>query len=196
MTGKERVQAALTGEQVDRKPRLLRRGRSDDSDIWVIPVEDIQSDPEKVVLAEVPNPYSRSTGLNELLQENPDDGNARLQELVEETKRDIEAALAAGADGIFYVLKGAAPEECTPMQYGGFYLERDRELLSSVEGTHLIVVSVEGGADAYVDFVSDLPTDVFACHSSHVALLRDLGAKPVAANCDESDITLIGGSNV
>jgi len=48
------------------------------------------------------------------------------------------------------------------MQYGGNYLERDRELLQSAREAQLTVLFVAGQDELYIDFVSDLPASVFA----------------------------------
>ena len=51
------------------------------------------------------------------------------------------------------------------MQYGGYYLERDRELLQEIEAARLNVLCVVGDEEVFIDFVSDLPAQVFAWDS-------------------------------
>jgi hypothetical protein len=84
-----------------------------------------------------------------------------LDRYVAQTRNALAAGLDAGADGVLYRLHGAREALCTPMQYGGYYLERDRELLEEIADAALNVLLVVGG-DAYLDFVCDLPAHVFA----------------------------------
>ena len=62
------------------------------------------------------------------------------------------------AQGVFYRLDGAYPSASTPMEYGGHYLEVDRDVLSSIQNS-FVIVFVEGEGEVYFDFVSDLPAD-------------------------------------
>jgi hypothetical protein len=48
------------------------------------------------------------------------------------------------------------------MQYGGLFLERDRELLEFAKSKGEVWLYIDAGPGAYLDFVSDLPADVFA----------------------------------
>lgn len=115
----------------------------------------------------------RGVDLNALFDASPADGERLLAELVGETSNDLKAAISKG--GVFYRLVGASPEHSTPMQYGGHYLERDRELLEAVKG-QMVVVFVEG-ADAYLDFVSDLPATVFGWDAARTkADMREIRA--------------------
>lgn len=113
------------------------------------------------------NPFGRALreglDLNALLRTDPEAGAAELDRLCAETA----AELASTSDSIVYRLVGAEPRYCTPMQYGGFYLERDRELLASVQGKDRIELLLEGN-DAYLDFVSDLPADTITHHKEAV----------------------------
>jgi hypothetical protein len=43
------------------------------------------------------------------------------------------------------------------MQFGGLYLEQERELLSEIREARFNVIFVEGGDETYLDVVSDLP---------------------------------------
>lgn len=103
-------------------------------------------------MREVLNPYGRALSdgvdLNSLLKSDPIAGGTALDALCEETRAELSNGPTV------YRLVGASPEHCTPMQYGGYYLERDRELLASAPGP--VEVVVEGEAP-YMDFVSDLP---------------------------------------
>ncbi len=154
-----------------------------------------------MVLAEVSNPFGLALGkgidLNKALKDDPSVGSVLLDGLVEEVRASIRMSLESGADGIFYRLHGASPRHCTPMQYGGHYLERDREILGEAQGAELNVLFIAGAEDLYIDFVSDLPAHVFAwdfdltgLHASEVRISRD-GA--LASSDPSSEILLIIG---
>jgi len=162
MTSLERLLAAADCRPTDRPARLA----------WF--VEDALADATvskaaskgPVVLADVPNPFGlalrRGIDLNKALKDDPSVGGAVLDELVDEVRKTISDGLDGGADGIFYRLHGATPRHCSPMQYGGYYLERDRELLSEQPSSVLKVLFIAAEDEPYVDFVSDLPAQVFA----------------------------------
>ena len=95
------------------------------------------------------------------LDGNPKEGNELLDQMVSDVARDVERAATSGADGIFYVLDGAYPAHSTPMQYGGYFLERDRELLELANDFRFNIVFVEGTDEVYLDTVSDLPAHAF-----------------------------------
>lgn len=71
----------------------------------------------------------------------------------------MSEAISDGVDGIAYCIDGAYPAATTPMQYGGYFLERDRELLEHVKGLKFTLAFVEGTEEVYLDTVSDLPVD-------------------------------------
>ena len=85
-------------------------------------------------------------------------GDDMLAELVSETRKEIFDA----NEPILYVLSGPEPAKTTPMQYGGHFLERDRELLEFANEKNEVWLHVDAGPGAYLDFVSDLPAQVFA----------------------------------
>ena len=158
-------------------------------------------------LAYVANPYGQAEAsgedLNALWRNDPAAGAARTNELANATKAAIANAKSAGVDGFVYALSGAEPGRCTPMQYGGQYLEVDREILCSIQDS-LVVVLIEGGAGvdallarfegegAYLDFVSDLPAQVFAWDSAatgfSVSEIRALRPGALAAPDADADI--------
>lgn len=89
-------------------------------------------------------------GLNivDLLEENPSEGDQMIASLFSETQTEISQI-----DGSFnYVVAGAEPMWTTPMQYGGHFLELDRELI----GSRQPAITLIGGPETYVDIVSDL----------------------------------------
>lgn len=108
--------------------------------------------------AEVVNPFGRALiagiDLNRVMSDDPSAGAEALANFISETNADIADKVEAGATGIVYRLIGACAEHCTPMQFGGFYLEEERALLADVTLPTLVFVE---GADIYFEFVSDLP---------------------------------------
>lgn len=114
-------------------------------------------------LIRVTNPFGRAKqDLNRLFTEDPAKGAEVLETLVQEVRGEIEGAIGDGADGIAYFLLGADAEHCSPMQYGGLYLERDRELLEYARSLGLNMLVVVGGPGAYIEIVADLPAAIMA----------------------------------
>jgi hypothetical protein len=166
MTGRERVLSLVDGVAPDRTPVLCWPQGHELGDIAVsIPGAPLAND-GRLNLVEVWNPFGRALrrgeNPNEVLSDDPDRGSRFLESLVAETRQEIESALAAGADGVLYALFGAGPGWSTPMQYGGFHLERDRELLEQASNALFNMLLVVGSPEAYLDFVSDLPAQAFA----------------------------------
>lgn len=118
------------------------------------------------VLFELMNPFGHALqdeiNLNALIQADPSEAHTLHSKYVKDVADSMEWALGSGCDGVFYRVIGAAPEWSTPMQYGGHYLERDRELLESISEARFNTLYVEGGEGVYLDFVSDLPASAFA----------------------------------
>ena len=83
-----------------------------------------------------------------------------LSECIEASLSDIATAKVNGADGILFVVCGANEKRCSPMQYGGLYLERDREVLLEASKWAFVISFVVGAESTYLDIVSDLPSDV------------------------------------
>jgi len=172
MTSRERLLAASRGGEVDNKPRIswLAQDMSADGHV-VFDLQSVsQSNVSSIVLVDVANPFGlalqKGIDLNKALKDDPTVGSEVLDTLVDEVRQRIAASLEGGADGIFYRLHGANPQHCSPMQYGGHYLERDRELLTEASDAALNVLFVAGGEELYIDFVSDLPVQVFAWDSN------------------------------
>jgi uroporphyrinogen-III decarboxylase len=180
MTSRERLIAATRGGAADRQPVLaLQAPEGVALDAYIVPdarAADMVGSGEIPVLADVTNPLGRALlqkiPLNDLLRERPAEGEATLHLLVEQTRAEAQQALEAGADGLFYRLEGANPSGSTPMQYGGFYLERDREILDEFREAQINVLYIEG-SDIYMDFVSDLPAHVLAWDTARAGV--DLG---------------------
>lgn len=197
MNSRERLIAAARGGEVDRKPLVCWPTPCPESDAVVGEVNPVQ-----ISLIKVVNPFGQALRSNvevwDVLAEEPRRGEKILNELVDKTRSEIKAALEHGADGILYLLYGARGVHATPMEYGGHYLERDRELLSEIEGATFNMIFVVGEDDAYLDFVSDLPGQAFAWDSvatgTSVGQLRDMRAGALATNSPDADIELRFGT--
>ena len=163
MTSRERLVAAARGGSPDQTPIIGQ-------DALLVSLNDLTSTrskhPDQAVIAVVPAPLTqalrKSQNIFTLLESDPEAGNRALDELVASTQVAMNDALHAGADGICYLIEGAHPAASTPMQYGGFFLERDRELLAAVAEATFNIVAIAGTEEPYIDFVSDLPAHAFA----------------------------------
>lgn len=195
MTGRERILGAISGSPSNRRPLFIL---DDDprSDVRVVRVPGARDD-ERLTLVDVTNPFGQALldgiNLNELIYTDPEAGNQKLDELVDRVRSLIKTALDSGADGVFYRLKGAEPSLTTPMQYGGYYLERDRELLAEISETPSAVF-IDAGEGAYMDFVSDLPAAIFAWDidrtDESVVRMRSLRPGLLAAEDPTADLLL------
>lgn len=167
MTPRERLEAALTGAAVDRQPVFHWPGTGgEDVDIVARRVSAIQtgtSRNDQVCLTEIANPFFRAltdgSNLNELAKDSPEKADAVLDEYVLAAISEANLGLGSGADGVLYRLHGACPRHCSPMQYGGLYLERDRQVLDSIGTKYKVFVFIVGDEGAYLEFTSDLPCD-------------------------------------
>jgi len=202
LTSRERVFAASNGGAVDCQPRMAWLVSSALADATVVDdFEPANRSNESVVLVDVANPFGlalrKGIDLNKALKDDPTVGSEVLDGLVEEVRQRIHLSLERGADGIFYRLHGACPKHCSPMQYGGHYLERDRELLSEASAAFMNVLFVAGEEELYIDFVSDLPTQVIAWDSNLTQIsageVRSSRGGPVASADPTSEIELIIG---
>jgi hypothetical protein len=193
MTSRERLIAAARGSAVDRKPVICWPEPCVESDATIGP-----GSPDQIRLAQVINPFGQALkhGVEvwDTLAEEPRRGEKILDGLVDMTRAEIQAAFDHGADGIVYLLYGARGLHTTPMEYGGHYLERDRELLAEVQDATFNMIFVVGEDDAYLDFVSDLPGHAFAWDAvaTQVSVndLRAMRPGALAANSPEADIDL------
>lgn len=206
MNCRERLLAAVRGGEVDRKPVIHWPYWEPASDIThynheTLP-DHLDPNPEGIALVEITNPFGLSLQndlkLNQLLKDDPVAGNKQLTKLCDEVRLSIEQAFHAGADGILYRIYGARERHCTPMQYGGYYLERDREILETVKDATFNMIFVVGDEDVYLDFVSDLPAHAFGWDfkdskipASEVRAMRQ-GA--LVSSDPESDILLDSGT--
>lgn len=167
MNALERLLTVGQDGNIESKPTIGK-------DILVVPVDRIQSTqrskPDKTILAAIQSPLTRARTNNlkifTKLQADPESGNQILDELCLAVKIQINDALGVGAEGICYIIDGAYPDASTPMQYGGFILERDREILKDASRAKFNLVLIAGKAEPYIDFVSDLPAQAFAWDST------------------------------
>lgn len=151
--------------------------------------------PPSRTLIEVVSPFGRAElqgiDLNQELYDNPEKGEERLNDLAIQTQIEIARALEAGFKGILYRLIGAEPSKCSPMQYGGHFLEVDREILSKFEQAGTRVVFVEG-EEMYFDFVSDLPCEFMGWDTSlnDLSLNEAKEMRPTGFVLDHTDADL------
>ncbi len=202
MTSRERLISAARGSDVDRKPVICWPKACPESDAAIMECADLsalsQADPSKLRLVPVRNPFGQALRhdilVRDELSEDPDAGERTLQGLVDLTRHEIHSALSKGADGILYLLFGAREKYTTPMEYGGHYLERDREILAEIVDSAFRMVFVVGEKDAYLDFVSDLPVELFAWDSLATGVtaaeMRQMRTGALATNSEDANIEL------
>lgn len=184
MNSRERLLAAARGGDVDRAPWLVWPRKVDSAEVNdrairagadAVVVRELESVAEMAarsgvdgpaVLYECHSPFgaasSKGIDLNQAIFASPVEGSALLDSIAGECEREAQESLELGADGVFFVLEGATPGLCTPMQYGGFFLERDRQLLESISDARFNLMFVAGGEGTYLDFVHDLPASALA----------------------------------
>jgi hypothetical protein len=197
MNSRERLIAVARGGEVDQKPVICWPADCPESDAVVG-----QGTPTQISLTKVVNPFGQALrkqqAVWETLAEDPTKGAKELDGLVALTRNEINGALDNGADGVLYLLYGARGMHTTPMEYGGHYLERDRELLAEIEDTTFNMIFVVGEDDAYLDFVSDLPAHAFAWDSratgTTVDEMRAMRTGALATNGRDADIDLRFGT--
>lgn len=193
MTSRERLIAASRGEPTDRKPLVC----------WPVgcPESDVVTDaghPDQIRLTPVVNPFGQAirhrVDVWDALAEDPARGAKQLDGLVARTRREAQGAIEHGADGILYLLYGARGLHSTPMEYGGHYLERDREILGEFASAAFNLIFVVGEDDAYLDFVSDLPAHAFGWDSEATGVgvneIRPMRTGALATNDPNADIAL------
>lgn len=78
-----------------------------------------------------------------------------VQNALERSSSKISELATAGEEVIAVKVFGANPETCSPMQYGGFFLEAERDLLAQSPVPTVAIVAE--APDSYTDFLTDLP---------------------------------------
>ncbi|MBA3726258.1 MAG: hypothetical protein H0W86_07335 [Armatimonadetes bacterium] len=182
MDSRERLVAAARGGAGDRapwfawSPATSARTATDFAKKWkpdAVVVESaidcgqvLAEAPDVAVLVEVGNPFGEAmqagVDLNEEFSRGPIDGSSAFGAYSQGVASSLQAALRGGADGVLYRLFGADPGLSSPMQFGGFYLEKERELLQSIADARLNVLYVEGGEEMFLDVLADLPAQAFS----------------------------------
>ena len=181
MDSRERLVAAVRGGPVDRAPwfawspqtsaaSAIAFGKQWSPDAVVvrsaIDAEQVLAQlPEAAVLVEVGNPFGEAlqggVDLTAEFAKGPDAGSSAFLAYSEGVASSLQAALRCGADGVLYRLFGAEPSLSSPMQFGGFFLEQEKDLLSTVADARLNVLYVEGGEGVFLDVLADLPAQAF-----------------------------------
>lgn len=202
MTSRERLTAVARGGEVDRKPVVLFPGcKSASADAITVSPSEVAStlseSGEQAVLGHVVSPLGKAMrsgfALTKVLHDDPVAGAKKLNELTEQTRSEMELALEQGADGVFYELDGAFPSQTTPMEYGGHFLEVDRQLLDDIKDARFNVLYVKGDQDPYVDFVIDLPAHAFAWDTASGVDINELRKQrpgALATNSEDADVLL------
>lgn len=211
MTGRERLTAVSRGGEVDTKPSLAWfTGELDiQADGWIVDspskiAEARQISESGCVITAVRSPFgwAKKVGLDLMseLSQSPIEGGDKLAEMAEKSRSEIREALDEGADGFCYLLAGADPTETTPMQYGGFLLELDREILAEFSGTVFNAVWVTADSEPYLEFVADLPCHALGWNSSttgiHTHSIRPYREGAFFGDSPESDIQLLNFPSV
>ncbi len=192
MNSRERLQAVANGNKPDTIPTI-------GIDAILVPTDRVinakSAHPENTILAIVPSPLTLAMRQNldifTELQADPTQGNELLDKLCLAVQIQMNDAIGVGADGICYIIDGAYPAVATPMQYGGFFLERDRELLTSINHASFNLLLIAGSEEPYIDFVSDLPAHAFAWDIGSgwtPEKVKELRPSALAANHPEADI--------
>jgi hypothetical protein len=204
MKARDRFIAAAHGQEVDRPSTIYWPGPPDGrSDVVFVPpdpeyVKNHDRADNRALLVEVPNPFGRAwvrrIDLNELLKTNPQEGVRLLIQFVEAAKTAMARSLDAGADGILYRLHGATAAHCTPMEYGGHYLEHDRELLEGISKAPANMIFVVGDSGIYLDALSDLPAHILGWDDRTTGISaaqgRSIRKGPIATFDESSDVQI------
>lgn|GEM_PF-707897 len=185
MTHRERLVAAARGGPVDRPPWFVWDAADPEAflanhapdTVVARSAEEAKrllgsaGEDGPAVLVEVLNPLGlalrEGENPNRLLND-PDAATGELDRWVERCREALSVALEGGADGVLYRLRGAEPPHSTPMEFGGFHLERERDLLSEISDARFNVLLADGGEETYLDFLTDLPAHAFAWDESEV----------------------------
>ncbi len=208
MTAKERLAAAARGDATDQKPlilwpKALPQLQSSEADGWVVDsAQDLAAarslSSEYAVLSSVLSPFGwalqQKSPLISLLDSDPKAGDLELQRLKQLTLEEARARMDEGADGLCYMLAGASPEHTTPMQYGGFFLDLDREILEEFKEAEFNLVWVKGNKEPYLEFVSDLPCQALSWDMKATGIqpgsIRPYRTGAIAGSSPDCDIYL------
>jgi uroporphyrinogen decarboxylase len=98
------------------------------------------------------------------LREDPSAVEPALDAITETTARHAQAALAAGADGLFFATQTATPEVITSEENARFELPRMRRVLDAVAGRSAFTLLHVHGRDIYFDQAAGLPVHAINWH--------------------------------
>ena len=149
-------------------------------------------------LADIKSLFGRALEIEpkiaELMSSDPLASGEILDRASRETSDKIINALESGFDGFVYLLMGAEPSLLSPMQYGGFILEQDQDLLNQFNHVENRLIFVVGDEETYLDALSDLPASAIGWDENRMGFgietMRKLAHKPIFANHPDSDIDL------
>ncbi len=97
------------------------------------------------------------------LRKSPEAVERGLRTITESTKRFIQAAILAGADGVFYAVQHAQARLLSPREFELFGRTSDLELLDVAADLWCNMLHVHGD-DVYFDSVSDYPAQIINWH--------------------------------
>jgi uroporphyrinogen decarboxylase len=101
----------------------------------------------------------------EHLRGHPGDLHAGLQTLAQTTVRFARAALAAGADGLFFATQMASPRWLSAAEYAEFGERYDLAVLEALSTASAITVLHLHGRDVYFDLVNRYPVHAVSWHN-------------------------------
>ena len=197
--------ATVEGKATDRALTISWPASDNGADVQVYPAgamaERAGGQTPGTALAFVPNLYRQFELMGadpiEILKGTDEKSAALVEEAEALSLRSVRGALDNGAVGVFYELHGANAGQCTPMEYGGLFLERDRAFLEAVADAPCNFLYVNG-KEPYLDFVSDLPARVFAWDAAasgiSVQEVKTMRSGCLMADADAADIRLNAGS--
>jgi uroporphyrinogen decarboxylase len=133
--------------------RLLARGRADDA-----PILHTLFSPLTVA-----RKLAGDRAVTDL-REAPDTVEPALEAITETMARHAQAALAAGADGLFFATQAATPEVVSADEWSRGELPRMRRMLETVAGASAFTLLHLHGRDIYFDRAATLPVHAINWH--------------------------------
>jgi uroporphyrinogen decarboxylase len=98
------------------------------------------------------------------LRDAPEAVGAGLQILADVTGAFAQAALKAGADGLFFASQCICAGFCTPGQYESFGLRYDLQVLETIQGRSYITILHLHGSEVFFDLANRYPVDALSWH--------------------------------
>lgn len=118
--------------------------------------------------------FHRSNPLPTALDAPPSHLQEQVDSAVTSCKNDLQTAQERGADGVSYLVFGADPDHATPMQYGGLFLEHDREVLDRAKSKGFVEAMIAPADETYYDFLTDLPSDLISAPAASETELQEM----------------------